>query len=353
MVEWSMQTTMIVKIGFVGVGSMGQCAHLRNYVTVPECEVVALAEPRPKLRGEVARRYGVARTYASGAEMIANEKLDGIVASQPFDRHGQIIAPLYQSGLPIFTEKPLAASVEVGEKMLEALKSSGAWHMVGYHKRSDPATMWAKAEIDRLRVTGELGGMKYIRLVMPAGDWIAAGFTDLITGDEKIPDSARDATEGIDSRYFGFVNYYIHQINLLRHLFGEPYQVTFADKSGVLLVAESTTGVTGTIELSPYRTTIDWQESALVCFEKGWIKIELPAPLASNRPGQVTVFRDPGEGVTPTTTTPTLPWVHAMRQQAINFVRAIKGEIKPPCDAVEALEDLKLALQYINLRKGA
>ena len=30
-----------VKIGFVGVGGMGQCAHLRNYVTVPECEVVA------------------------------------------------------------------------------------------------------------------------------------------------------------------------------------------------------------------------------------------------------------------------------------------------------------------------
>ena len=347
-----MQTTMSVKIGFVGVGSMGQCAHLRNYVTVPECEVVALAEPREKLRGEVARKYGVARTYATGAEMIANEKLDGIVASQPFDRHGEIITPLYQSGLPIFTEKPLAASVEVGEKMLGALKSSGTWHMVGYHKRSDPATMWAKAEIDRLKLSGELGKLNYVRIVMPPGDWIANGFTDMVRSDEKLPDSPRDATEGTDPRYFGFVNYYIHQINLLRHLLGEPYQVTFADKSGVLLVAESTTGVTGAIELSPYRTTIDWQESALVCFEKGWIRIELPAPLASNRPGQVTVFRDPGEGADPATTTPTLPWVHAMRQQAINFVRAIKGEMKPPCDAVEAIEDLKIASQYLIL-KGA
>ena len=26
-----------VKIGFVGVGAMGQCAHLRNYVTLPGC----------------------------------------------------------------------------------------------------------------------------------------------------------------------------------------------------------------------------------------------------------------------------------------------------------------------------
>ena len=32
------------RIGFVGVGFMGQCAHLRNYAVLPECEVVAIAE---------------------------------------------------------------------------------------------------------------------------------------------------------------------------------------------------------------------------------------------------------------------------------------------------------------------
>ena len=32
------------RIGFVGVGGMGQCAHLRNYATLPDCEVVAIAE---------------------------------------------------------------------------------------------------------------------------------------------------------------------------------------------------------------------------------------------------------------------------------------------------------------------
>ena len=72
-------------------------------------------------------------------------------------------------------------------------------------------------------------------------------------------------------------------------------------------------------------TTIDWQESALVGFEHGYLKLELPAPLASNRPGRVEILRDPGNGVMPTTTIPTLPWVAAMHQQAINFVKAIKG----------------------------
>ena len=48
--------------------------------------------------------------------------------------------------------------------------------MIGYHKRSDPASMYAKAEIDRLKASGELGRMTYVRILMPSGDWVAGGF---------------------------------------------------------------------------------------------------------------------------------------------------------------------------------
>ena len=90
-----------------------------------------------------------------------------------------------------------------------------------------------------------------------------------------------------------------------------------------------------------------------MAFEHGYIKIELPAPLASNRPGRVELFRDPGNGATPQTIVPTLPWIHAMRQQAMNFVSAIKGEMPPMCTAQEALEDLKVAREYIRLLNEA
>jgi len=338
-----------VSIGFVGVGSMGQAAHLRNYTSIPECEVVAIAELRPKLREAVARKYGIASTYASASEMISNERLDGIVAAQQFTGHGSIIPPLYEAGIPIFTEKPLAASVLVAESILSKLSSSGTWHMVGYHKRSDPATMYAKAEIDRVKNTGELGALKYVRLTMPAGDWIAGGFSELVSSDDTAPAGVRDVPGDWDPPYITFVNYYIHQVNLLRHLLGEEYSVTYADPSGVLLAAMSQSGVPGVIEMTPYSTSIDWQESALVAFEHGWIKIDLPAPLAFNRPGHVEIYRDPGNGAIPQLSSPTLPWVHAMRQQAINFIRAVKGEIAPICTAQEALLDLVNARQYRDL----
>jgi predicted dehydrogenase len=341
----------------VGVGGMGQCAHLKNYVTVPDCEVVAIAEVRQGLGKKVAARYNVAHVYPSHVEMLAAEKLDGIVASQPFTRHGVIVPELLKAGIPIFTEKPLAASLEVGENILKTLQNSSSWHMVGYHKRSDPASAYARAEIQRLKASGELGRLTYIRILMPAGDWVANGFIDLISEEGPYPalawdPPASDMDKATFDQYTAFVNYYIHQVNLMRFLLGEPYHVTYADPSGVLLAGQSDSGAACTIEMTPYRTTVDWQESALVCFEKGYIKLELPAPLASNRPGRVEIFRDPGEGVAPQTVIPHLPWVHAMRQQAMNFVAAIRGESKPPCEAAEALEDLKIARAYIRLMTG-
>jgi hypothetical protein len=138
----------------------------------------------------------------------------------------------------------------------------------------------------------------------------------------------------------------------VRHLLGEPYSVAYADPSGVLLVGKSESGVACTIEMTPYRTTLHWQESAFVCFQNGYVKLDLPAPLAHNRPGRVEILRDPGEGVTPETIVPQLPWVHAMKQQASNFIAAIKDEALPPCTSEEAIEDLKVSREYIKLLTG-
>jgi len=350
-------TAKKINIGFVGVGSMGQCAHLKNYAVLEECQVVAIAEIRTIMAKKVAERYGVPRVYSSYDEMMKHEKVDGLVASQPFTRHGTLLPDLLKYGVPVFTEKPLAGTIEMGRKILSALGKSGTWHMIGYHKRSDPASMYAKAEVERLKSSNELGKLRYVRILMPAGDWIAGGFSDLIKGEDypvqlesDPPDSEMD--KDTYNAYISFVNYYIHQVNLMRYFLGESYEVTYADPSGVMLAGRSKSGIGCVIEMTPYRTTIDWQESVLIAFERGYIELKLPAPLAINRPGRVEIFKDPGDGKTPETIIPQLPWIHAMKQQAINFIKAIKGEMKPMCEAAEAMEDLRVARQYIKLWKG-
>jgi len=153
--------------------------------------------------------------------------------------------------------------------------------------------------------------------------------------------------------YVKFVNYYIHQVNLLRFLMGEDYKLTFADRTGVLLAAESVgtscaeDHIAGLIEMEAFKTTDDWQEQALVCFEKGWIRIELPAPLASQQAGKVTVFNNSGaQGFS---VSPRLPNTHAMLNQARNFIKAVQGEKPAPCVSDEAVRDLEIAMDYIRM----
>ena len=347
-----------IRIAFAGVGGMGQAAHLRNYAALSDdCEIVALAELRPKMAQSVSRKFGIPRTYPEITEMLKNEKVDAIVAAQPFTRHGILIPEIAQAGVPIFSEKPIAASYEVGEQVVRAVEANNTWHMVGYHKRSDPASIYARNAIAELKQSGEIGKMNYVRICMPPGDWVPGGWADNVHTDDPMPQleldpKPNDMDEETAADYEAFVNYYIHQVNLLRFLIGESYEVTYADPAKVLFVAHSASGVPCTIEMAAYSTSIDWQESALVAFERGYVKLTLPAPMAYNRPGSVEVFKDPGNGVTPIVSQPHLPMVHAMRNQALNFIKAVRGDAPAPCLAQEALEDLRIARDYIRLLKG-
>src|SRR4051812_9679392 len=95
-----------VRLAFIGLGGMGQCAHLRNYVTLPDVQIVAAAELRQDRGGEVARRYTLPRLYKDHRELLAAEKdIDGIVAIQQFSTHGQLIPELLAAHVPIITEK--------------------------------------------------------------------------------------------------------------------------------------------------------------------------------------------------------------------------------------------------------
>jgi hypothetical protein len=41
-----------------------------------------------------------------------------------------------------------------------------------------------------------------------------------------------------------------------------------------------------------------------------------------------------------------------MRNQALNFIKAVRGDAPAPCLAPEALEDIRVAREYIRLLKG-
>jgi predicted dehydrogenase len=343
------------RLGFIGAGTMGQVAHLRNYATFKECELVALAEIRPGLAAKVAARYGIPEVYANHEELLAKAKVDALVVIQQFTTHGSLLPAVMASGLPVMIEKPLARSVETATALTQLSARQQASLFIAYHKRSDPAAVLMARKIREWRESGRFGALRYIRATMPPGQWTAEGFSTVLATDEAYPPLKEDPVPGGFSPaqakdFTALVNYYIHQINLVSYLLGEDYGVTAADANGQYLGLRSTSGVSGIIEMAPYHTTLDWQESVLVGFDQGWMRLDLPAPLVMDRPGALTVFQDAGGPDEPVQLQPVFPDWHAMRAQAGYFLRAVAGEDTPLCGPAQALRDLEIAAEFIRLQ---
>jgi predicted dehydrogenase len=78
----------------------------------------------------------------------------------------------------VLTEKPIARSTEAADRIIAVESATpGARLCVAYHKRSDPATIWMKGRMRELAASGELGRLRYLRVTMPPGDWVANGFS--------------------------------------------------------------------------------------------------------------------------------------------------------------------------------
>ena len=121
----NIMTSDKVRIGFVGVGGMGQCAHLQELRHPARLRGGGdRRDPRRTSRRRCRRavRHPRASTPTT-PRCWRKEKLDGIVASQPFTRHG--IAAARAAARPACRSSPRSRSpapIEMGEKILAALR---------------------------------------------------------------------------------------------------------------------------------------------------------------------------------------------------------------------------------------
>lgn len=133
-----------LKLGFVGCGYMGQLAHLENYVKLPNVEIVALAEGRPKLAQLVAARYGIPRVYAHHRELCKDEEVEAVVAITWFNLHYGIVRDLLQAGKHVATEKAMCLTMAGAEELTRLAEERGLVYQIGYMKRFDPGVRLAR-----------------------------------------------------------------------------------------------------------------------------------------------------------------------------------------------------------------
>ena len=144
-----------VRFAYIGCGFVGQKIHIPNFASLPDCDFIAIAEPRGDLGERVAGRYGIRKVYKSHEEIAADPEIEAVGVSAPYTLQGKIAHDLLRAGKHVFMEKPMAVSVKRAEAILETERGSSGRLMVGYMKRYDSGNILIKKHIDEWSAVGE------------------------------------------------------------------------------------------------------------------------------------------------------------------------------------------------------
>lgn len=345
-----------IKIGFVGCGQMGQLAHIANYATLPDVELVALADFRQETAKAVARRYGISNVYRDHQEMLEKADLDAVVAIVWFDYHHVIARDILEKGKHCFTEKPIALNVATAQRLVALAKKNKVVYQIGYMKRSDLASRMMKETMQAWRKSGEYGALKLFQIPVASGPWLF-GMEPPINKNDKTDcqDMIKDnPPEWMDKetaeRYHPFINGHSHQINLLHYFLGEGYKIQYVDSKEIIVVAQSDTGVPIVWEKNPgYSVRDEYHESYNAYFERGKISLSLAAPLARQRSGKLEIYKNAKDRAWHEI--PTFPPRWSMLEQARLFVDAVQGKIACISPAEDAVKDLQVAEDYFRFIK--
>jgi inositol 2-dehydrogenase len=139
---------MTVRIGLIGAGRMrATLAHHLAY-TVDQADLVAIADQDAETAARVAQRYGVSSTYSDYKALLNRSDLEAVVIVTPTNTHAEVIKDAAAAGKHIFTEKPLALTLDRCDEAIAAVDKAGVKLQVGFMRRFDSAYVAAKEKID-------------------------------------------------------------------------------------------------------------------------------------------------------------------------------------------------------------
>jgi len=140
-----------MKVAVIGVGAMGK-NHARIYSELPEVELVAVSDIDLQIANTIASRFG-AQVYTDYEDMLAAESPDAVSVAAPTALHEEVAIAAMEAGAHVLIEKPIAATLEQGQNLINRARSLNRKLMIGHIVRFNPAIQTLKKKLD----AGELG----------------------------------------------------------------------------------------------------------------------------------------------------------------------------------------------------
>ncbi len=107
----------MVRIGIIGCGYWGPNL-VRNFLKVPECQVVMAADLDPARLEAVRRIYPAVTTTSSAVHVLDSDAVDAIVIATPISTHYDLAREALRRGKHVLIEKPLTATSRQAEELI-------------------------------------------------------------------------------------------------------------------------------------------------------------------------------------------------------------------------------------------
>lgn len=111
-------------VGVIGIGDISD-VYIRNLQKYPIVKVLACAGRNLEKARLKAELHGIERHYASANELIADPDVDIILNLTLPSVHAEINLAALRAGKHVYTEKPLAATLEEGRAILDLAQARG------------------------------------------------------------------------------------------------------------------------------------------------------------------------------------------------------------------------------------
>ncbi|OQA21862.1 MAG: Inositol 2-dehydrogenase [Actinobacteria bacterium ADurb.Bin346] len=156
-----------IRVGVIGLGWFGE-HHIDTYQSIPYAEVTAVCTRRKEHLDSIAAKYKVSKKFTDYKDMLADKDIDVVSVVTHVQDHAKPAVDAIKAGKHVFLEKPMANTVEECDMIMDALKSTDKFFMVGHICRFDTAYALAKEEI----AAGNIGRIISIHAKRNLAKWV-------------------------------------------------------------------------------------------------------------------------------------------------------------------------------------
>jgi predicted dehydrogenase len=108
----------MIGVGVIGYGYWGPNL-ARNFFSAPGARVVAVSDLREDRLAEIGKRYPTVAVTTDYRELLSNPSVDAVAIATPVSTHFDLALESLRAGKHILVTKPLAATSEQAERLVE------------------------------------------------------------------------------------------------------------------------------------------------------------------------------------------------------------------------------------------